>query len=161
MANSEQFDAFYLASRDRLVLQIAALTGDRTEALDHVQEAFIRAWSRWDRVSSYDEPEAWVRRVALNLATSRWRRARRTVLRATAGAEQVHLDPEQESVIAALAVLPLRERQAVVMHHLLGYSVAEIATEMKSPAGTVKSWLSRGRAKLADQLQAEKEGTHS
>ncbi len=155
MTGPEEFDAFYLGSRDRLVLQIAALTGDRAEALDHVQEAFIQAWHRWDRISGYDDPEAWVRRVALNQATSRWRRARRLVLHPAAGAEQVHLDPEQESVIDALATLPLRERQAVVLHHLLGYSIADIARELDAPDGTVKSWLSRGRAKLAVQLEQE------
>lgn len=92
MTDSEAFDEFYLASRDRLVLQVAALTGDPAEALDHVQEAFIRAWTRWDRISTYDDPEGWVRRVARNQATSRWRRARRTVLHAVP-ADRVHLDP--------------------------------------------------------------------
>ena len=74
------FDAFYERARDRLAVQIAALTGDPAEAVDHVQEAFVRAWSRWGYVSGLDDPEGWVRRVAHNLAVSRWRRARRVVL---------------------------------------------------------------------------------
>ena len=84
---ADDFDQFYLDSRDRLALQVAALTGDPAEAHDHVQEAFIRAWTQWDRISQYDDPEAWVRRVACNQAISRWRRARRLIVRADAGAE--------------------------------------------------------------------------
>jgi RNA polymerase sigma-70 factor (ECF subfamily) len=80
VADGEAFDSFYLASRDRLVLQVAALTGDPAEAPDHVQEAFARAWTRWDRIGACEDPEGWVRRVAVNQAVSRWRRARRVVL---------------------------------------------------------------------------------
>jgi RNA polymerase sigma-70 factor (ECF subfamily) len=152
------FDGFYLASRDRLVLQVAALTGDPAEALDHVQEAFIRAWTRWDRISEYDDPEGWVRRVAVNQAVSRWRRARRVLLRPTADDQRIHLDPEQQSLIAALRRLSPREREAVVLHHLVGYSVEEIATELSVPTGTVKSWLSRGRARLERELRSDDEG---
>lgn len=152
------FDGFYLASRDRLVLQVAALTGDPAEALDHVQEAFIRAWTRWDRISEYDDPEGWVRRVAVNQAVSRWRRARRVLLRPAADDQRIHLDPEQQSLIAALRRLSPREREAVVLHHLVGYSVEEIATELSVPTGTVKSWLSRGRARLERELRSDDEG---
>jgi RNA polymerase sigma-70 factor (sigma-E family) len=158
VADSEAFDGFYLASRDRLVLQVAALTGDPAEALDHVQEAFIRAWTRWDRISAYDDPEGWVRRVAVNQAVSRWRRARRVVLRPAADVDRIHLDAEQQAVIVALHRLRPREREAVVLHHLIGYSVEEIATELSVPTGTVKSWLSRGRARLERELQADDEG---
>jgi serpin B len=63
-----EFDEFYLRTRDRLAVQIAALTGDPVEAVDHVQEAFVRAWTRWSYVSGLEDPEGWVRRVAHNLA---------------------------------------------------------------------------------------------
>jgi RNA polymerase sigma-70 factor (ECF subfamily) len=99
-----------------------------------------------------------VRRVALNHAVSRWRRARRIVLRPAADDQRIHLDPEQQSVIAALRRLSSREREAVVLHHLIGYSVEEIATELSVPSGTVKSWLSRGRARLERELRADDEG---
>ncbi len=69
------FDEFYLGCRDRVVLHVAALTGDPAEALDRVQEAFVKGWTRWDRISGYDDPEAWVRRVAYNHAVSGWRRS--------------------------------------------------------------------------------------
>ncbi len=146
------FDEFYLGCRDRVVLHVAALTGDPAEALDHVQEAFVKAWTRWDRVGGYDDPEAWVRRVAHNHAVSGWRRVRRTVLRAEGDASVAYLDPEQLELLQALAQLPTREREVVVLHHLVGYRVEEIAAQLSAPSGTVKSWLSRGRAKLAAAL---------
>jgi RNA polymerase sigma-70 factor (ECF subfamily) len=146
------FDAFYLRSRDRLAMQVAALTGDPAEALDHVQEAYVRAWSRWGHVAALDDPEAWVRRVAHNIAVSRWRRARRLVLRPGATERAMEIDDEQQDVIAALRGLPVRHREAIVLHHLVGLSVEEVAGYLNAPSGTVKSWLSRGRAQLMAAL---------
>jgi RNA polymerase sigma-70 factor (ECF subfamily) len=71
------FDGFYAAVFARLVGQLAVVTGDPHEAEDVVQEAMARAASRWARVRAYDVPEAWVRRVAFNLAVSGHRRTRR------------------------------------------------------------------------------------
>jgi RNA polymerase sigma-70 factor (ECF subfamily) len=150
-----EFDEFYRTSRDRLAVQIAALTGDPTEALDHVQEAFVRAWARWARVGALEDPEGWVRRVAHNLAVSRWRRASRLVLRAEPAERAIDLDTDQGAVIEALRGLPRSEREAIVLHHLVGLPVQDVARELGAPTGTVKSWLSRGRAHLAESLGAE------
>ena len=60
--------------------------------------------------------------------------------------------PEQVVVLEALAKLPVKERQALVLHKVVGLSIADIAGEMSAPEGTVKSWLSRGRTRLAQQL---------
>lgn len=155
MADAADFDEFYLASRDRLVLQVAALTGDPAEALDHVHEAFVQAWRRWEQIKDYDDPQAWVRRVAHNRAISRWRRARRSILRADAGADRLVLDPEQHEVIAALQGLAPRQREAIVLHHLAGYPVEQVAQRMDTPVGTVKSLLSRGRNRLAELLREQ------
>ena len=150
-----EFDEFYLRTRDRLTVQIAALTGDPIEAGDHVQEAFVRAWTRWTYVSGLDDPEGWVRRVAHNVAVSRWRRARRTVLGHRADTA-VEWDDEQRALVTALAGLPRQQREAIVLHHLVGLPVAEVASELRVPAGTVKSWLSRGRRALATVLDPAK-----
>src|SRR5207249_3920186 len=118
-------------------------------------EAFVRAWTRWTYVGGLDDPEGWVRRVAYNLAVSRWRRARRLVFRAAApDAVAVDLDHEQRDVIEALRALPRGQREAIVLHHLVGLSVEEIANDLRAPAGTVKSWLARGRRHLAVALAA-------
>ena len=65
----------------------------------------------------------------------------------------VEWDDEQREVVAALADLPRAQREAIVLHHLVGLSVAEVAGELRAPAGTVKSWLSRGRRQLATALR--------
>ena len=70
------FDSFYGATARRVVRHAYALTGNIADAQDIAQEAFARAWQRWDSVRACDSPEAWVRRVATNLATSRFRRDR-------------------------------------------------------------------------------------
>jgi RNA polymerase sigma-70 factor (ECF subfamily) len=149
--DAAEFDEFYLRTRDRLAMQIAALTGDPAEAGDHVQEAFVRAWTRWTYVSGLDDPEGWVRRVAHNLAVSRWRRARRTVLGQRPD-RVVEWDDDQRAVVAALAELPGPQREAIVLHHLVGLPVAQVAEQLNAPVGTVKSWLARGRRELATLL---------
>ena len=150
--DAREFDDFYVRSRDRLAMQIAALTGDPVEAVDHVQEAYIRAWARWTYVGGLEDPEGWVRRVARNLAVSRWRRARRLVLRAGPAERSIDWDDDQRSVVDALRTLPRSHREAIVLHHLVGLSVDEIAADMNAPVGTVKSWLSRGRRQLTTAL---------
>src|SRR6266536_3537015 len=69
-ANEEDFDGFYAAVFARLVGQLTLVTGNLHEAEEVVQEALARAVPRWARLRAYDVPEAWVRRVALNLATT-------------------------------------------------------------------------------------------
>jgi RNA polymerase sigma-70 factor (ECF subfamily) len=137
-----------------LAVQIAALTGDPYEASDLVQEAFMRAWIQWEKVGRYEDPEGWVRRVAHNLAVSRWRRARRVVLRAEVPAAALDGPDEGIGVLEALQSLPTQERRAVVLHHVAGLSVADVAVELHAPEGTVKSWLSRGRARMASEMWA-------
>jgi RNA polymerase sigma-70 factor (ECF subfamily) len=71
------FAAFYASSYRRLLGQLFAVTGDLAEAENVLQEAYARAFARWSRVGDYDLPEAWVRRVALNLAAMAERSLRR------------------------------------------------------------------------------------
>lgn len=152
VSDLDDFDEFYRGARDRLVGHVAALTGDLAEAQDHVQEAFVQAWERWERICHYDDPEGWVRRCAYNRAVSRWRRAKRLVFRPELGHPGPLAGPEQVFVLGALAKLPPNERRALVLHKLLGLSISDIAAEMSAPEGTVKSWLSRGRTRLAGYL---------
>ena len=113
----EDFDAFYASTVHRLSGQLYLITGDRDEAGDCVQEAFERAWLRWDAVRAADSPEAWVRTVARRLAVSRWRRVRNA-----ATAWQRHGGPEDAAghaassadrvaLVAALQRLPGAQRR--------------------------------------------------
>jgi RNA polymerase sigma-70 factor, ECF subfamily len=149
------FEEFYRACFDRLVGQLALVTGSMAEAEDVVQEAFLRAAARWPSLRHYDVPEQWVRRVALRLAINQFRRGRR---RAAAlvrlGPPPVTPPASADALVldAALRTLPIRHRQVVVLHYLLGLSVEEIGRELVLPVGTVKSQLHRARQALARQL---------
>jgi RNA polymerase sigma-70 factor, ECF subfamily len=151
-AEAESFNAFYGAAALRVVRHCYALTGNLADAQDIAQEAFARAWQRWGSVSQYDSPEAWVRKVATNLATNRWRRDRtaRAFARELAG-EQVtsEISPNTVALVAGLRTLPERQRVVLVLHYLADLSVDQIAADLGCPAGSVKAWLSRGRAALA------------
>ena len=151
------FDGFYHAHFRALTVQLYAYTGDLAQAQDLAQEAFCRAYTRWTKVVQYDDPVAWVRRVAWNLAASRWRRMRtaRAYLRRQREEHVAGPSPDRVVLTAALARLPENQRRAVVLHHLADMSVAEIARQEGVAEGTVKSWLHRGRTALAAQLTEE------
>lgn len=155
-----EFADFYAAWFRPIAVQLYAHTGDLVEAQDVVQEAFCRALARWPRVSRYDEPAAWVRRVAWNLATSRWRRLRTALAATRHHHEELEPgpNPDRVAVVAALATLPERQRRAVVLHYFADLPVAAIAAEMEVSAGTVKSWLHRARTALQPHLDDTQRG---
>lgn len=152
----DQFHDFYRAAYPRLVAQLYAVTGDLAQAEDVVQEAFVRAASRWPEVRSYHAPEAWVRKVALRLRLDALRRVRRQAaalarLGARPGPEPL-IGPEDRELVEALRRLPDRYREVLVLHHCLDQSVDDVAAHLGVPAATVKTRLARGRAKLASLL---------
>ncbi len=152
---SADFDAFYRDTSRRLLRYAYGLTGDPAEAQDLVQEAYARAWQRWRRLTGYQDPEAWLRLVVNRLAFDRWRRLAVRRHRAAAAAPPPPAPPPSEDtvlLVRAMRTLPMAQRRALTLHYLLDRSVAEIAAETGAAAGTVKSWLSRGRAALATAL---------
>ena len=149
-----EFDELYAAHFVSLTTQLYAYFGDRQEAQDVVQEAFCRALSRWREISAYDDPVAWVRRVAWNLATSNVRRAR-VVAAFWRRQQPVHAmppSPDRVALVAALKRLPGKQRRAVVLHYVADLPIAEIATLSNVSPGTVKSWLHRARVALIAEL---------
>ncbi|WP_327652364.1 SigE family RNA polymerase sigma factor [Micromonospora aurantiaca] len=167
MDGPEDFDAFYTATAWRVVHHVYALCGDLAEAQDVTQEAYARAWQRWSTVGAYEDPEGWVRTVAWRLTANRWRGLRRWfAARARLGRETPAPgpNPDRVALLAALRRLPDAQRLVVVLHHLHDLPVAAIARTTGMPEGTVKSYLSRGRAALAVLLTDDKEevdvGTH-
>jgi RNA polymerase sigma-70 factor (ECF subfamily) len=162
--NPPIFDEVYAAHFGDLTVQLYAYFGDYQEAQDVVQEAFCRAYSRWKAVSRYDDPVAWIRRVAWNLAVSRWRRTRTALnfLRRQRP-DEAQLDgpgPDRVALVAALATLPDVHRRAMVLRYLADLTIAEIAEREGVAEGTVKSWLHRGRATLAARLGADSTEVH-
>ncbi|WP_020576916.1 SigE family RNA polymerase sigma factor [Actinopolymorpha alba] len=156
MGNADEFDAFYHATRQRLLHQMYAMTGNLADAQDCVQEAYARAWQHWGRVSEHVNPEAWLRTVAWRIAASRWRKLKNGIAAmARHGPPGYAPEPSPDNValVAALKEIPEAQRRAIVLHHLVGLSVEEVARETGVASGTVKARLSRGRNALAVLLR--------
>jgi RNA polymerase sigma-70 factor (ECF subfamily) len=156
MANADEFDAFYSATRHRLLHQMYAMTGNLADAQDCVQEAYARAWQHWERVSEHANPEAWLRTVAWRIVASRWRKIKNGISAMARHGPPAHAaepSPDNVALVAALKKIPEAQRRAIVLHHLVGLSVDEVAAETGVASGTVKARLSRGRHALAELLR--------
>lgn len=148
----------YAACYARLVGILTLAAADRAEAEEVVQEAFVQLIPRWGTVASYDDPEAWVRKVAFRRLANR-RRTRRIAERALGRLQRAASTPgpsaDRVDLMRALARLSMRQRQVLVMHHLLDMPLEQVAAELGVPLGTVKSRLARGRSTLAPLLDSE------
>lgn len=158
----DEFDRFYAGSFHRIAGQISVMIGDRDEAQDCVQEAFVRAWSHRRKLDGAKSPEAWVRTTAYRLAVSRWRRVALSRRNPDRALQPITPEPEpnveHKALVEALRQLPDTQRQAIVLHHLCDLSVADIACEVGVPVGTIKARLSRGRSALLALLREDTTG---
>jgi RNA polymerase sigma-70 factor (ECF subfamily) len=159
---AEDFDGFYLREYPKMVALAAALSGNRWVAEEIAQEAFLRAHRSWKRIAEYDKPGAWLRRVTINLATSHLRRrlveVKTLAMTAIRRASPLPAHPDgDEELWTAVGRLPKRQRQAVVLHYLDGYTIAEIGDVLEMDGSTVKTHLHRGRQALARSLGGKAE----
>lgn len=143
----------------RLVGQLYGVCGDLAEAEDVVAEAFVRAVSHRRTFERLDNPEAWLRTVAVNLSRSRHRRRQlgQRLLGRTAVTEEPRrpeVSDDRMTLVAALRTLPRQQRETLALHYLADLPVAEVADTLGVPLGTVKARLSRGRTALAAVLRA-------
>ena len=155
MAEVVDLTELYEASYGRLVAQLYALCGDATTAEDVVQDAFVTAIRKSRQLAHVHSPEAWVRTVAVNRLRAGWRHAsvvRRLQPKVPGPQMPVEVGPQHVALVSALAQLDFDLRLVVVLHHVADLGTAEIATQLGIPEGTVKSRLSRGRARLAGLL---------
>ncbi|WHX20198.1 sigma-70 family RNA polymerase sigma factor [Streptomyces malaysiensis subsp. malaysiensis] len=150
----EDFDAFYARTYPWLAARAVMLSGNRQNAEDAVQEAYIEAMRRWPEVRTYASPEAWVTTTMRRKLSRdgrrwwfRWKPVEMTVpAAATASVEET---AEALAALRALGTLPPRQRQVVVMHSLEGMSYQAISTELGISVGSVGSNLHKARARLS------------
>ncbi len=161
MAVDEGFESWYLDEHPRLLASMVAISGNVSVATDATDEAFLRAFERWERVGQMISPGGWTYRTALNLLRRRFRRQalEARLLRRVAAANGSFQPPPDWSLETweALRALPARERTAVVLRHVADLPTKEIAAAMGVVPGTVASSLHSGRTRLARQLTDPKE----
>ena len=145
------FEEFFDSEHSGLFGALVLITRDRHEAEELMQDAFLRLWERWDRVSRLDDPTGYLYRTALNLSHTRRRRAAVALRRvARPGAHRDHLADveEREAAVRALAPLTRRQRAAVVLVDAMGLTSEEAGEALGVKASTVRVLLARGRAAL-------------
>jgi len=126
------------------------LTGDTATAEDVAAEALIRTYVHWARVRRFEYPDAWVARVATNLAIKSMRRG--GVPAATVTADHSDATALRLALVDALAHLPRRQREAVALRYLADLSIDEVAHTLGVSAGTVKQSVHRALRTLRDRV---------
>ncbi len=160
--DEDAFSELMRRHEDRVFAVAYRITGDRSEALDATQEAFISLFKRAKSFRGDSAFSTWLYRIGMNAAYDVIRKRRPTVearpdltqeLGSSGATAMEEAAGIRSDVAGALAALPAEYREAVVMHDLGGIPYEEIATLTKVSLGTVKSRISRGRRRLAELLE--------
>lgn len=151
----EDFDLLYRRSYRIILATMIATLGDRAAAEDCAQETFVRAFRAWERWRPDAGPEAWLHRIAINVANTHRRRQRlgevgELLRRLGRPREARHPEDiaEQNEVMNAVSRLPTGQATALVLRHYHGYTNREIGIALGVPERTVASRLARAKAKL-------------
>lgn len=153
--DTRSFEEFFVSQRQELFGTLWLMTGRRHEAEELLQEAFVRVWERWDEVRSMERPTGYLYRTAVNVWRSRARRAA-VALRRTIHAEppaDAMAEVDARDVVArALATLPPRQRAAIVLIDLLGFTSQEAAGALGIRPSTARVQVTRARAALKERM---------
>jgi RNA polymerase sigma-70 factor (ECF subfamily) len=155
VAEPLSFEGLFEAEARTLFRRLCAVTGNSAEAEEIMQDAFLALWERWDRVGTMQDPTGYLYRTAMNVFRKRTRRAalalRRALSRAPEPVAFAEID-EQQDLVAALGGLTPRQRAALVLTDVMGYSSEEAGRSLGVTAGTVRGLASRGRENLRRQV---------
>jgi RNA polymerase sigma-70 factor, ECF subfamily len=150
-----EFEHFFEAERARLYGALCLVTRNRHEAEELSQDAFLKVWERWDRVSRMDDPTGYLYRTAMNAFRSRHRRVA-LGLKRRLGAPRINdglaAVEERAAIVALLADLSEKQRAAVVLMDFLGCSSEEARTILGLTAGAVRTLASRARSELRRRM---------
>lgn len=160
-SHEEEFELFFVAHFAAVRDTVRWVCGDPGRADDATQEAFIKAYARWGRVRRFDDPVAWIRRVAINAtrdaARSERRRADREARAHAPWPPPIVPDVQHDSPLELLRQLPERQRAVAALYYLDGLSTAEIADALGIAEGTVRFHLSHARTTLRAGMLSDQE----
>jgi RNA polymerase sigma factor (sigma-70 family) len=146
---------FFRAEFPMVLRTVFLILGDRGKAEDVTQEAFIQLLSHWKKISRYERPGAWVRRVAIRLAVKAQKRERmRALLERDTSSPQGPKAPDMD-LANALRQLPLKQRTCALLFYYEDRPIAEIVDILGISEGSVKVHLHRARERLAALLGEE------
>jgi RNA polymerase sigma-70 factor (ECF subfamily) len=155
---SRNFETFYDAEARTLFRRLWLVTGNRTEAEEIMQDAFLKVWERWDRVGAMDDPVGYLYRTAMNMFRKRYRRAalaiRRSIGLAPSGDDFADAD-DRETVRRVLATLPSRQRAALVLTEMLGFSAEDAGHALGVQASTIRSLSHQGRDSFRRAMEVD------
>jgi RNA polymerase sigma-70 factor (ECF subfamily) len=154
VTDREAFEAFYREHLGRVVRGCALVTLDPDAAEDIAAEAFSRLWAHWERIEDDDHAGGYVFKSAMRLCSRRRRASPEQHGEATpvTRSDPADITIDREDIAAALRVLPLRQRQAVVLRDWAGFSTSDIAGLLSMRESTVRVHLARGRGRLRGLL---------
>ena len=149
---ARDFESFFDQERGRLFRLLVLVTGSVHEADDLTQEAFFKLLERWGHVSQLANPVGYLHRTAMNLFRSRYRHAA-YVAKTKLSLGREAPDPllvveERDAALRMLRALTRRQRAAVVLTELLGYTIEEAAVALAIRPGTVRTLVSQARARV-------------
>jgi RNA polymerase sigma-70 factor, ECF subfamily len=150
-----EFDEFYAAHFDEVARAMQLAAGDRELARDATQEAFARALRRWRRVGEMDRPDGWVYVVAMNQLRDHWRKVDRHWSAEPAENDNSGSVVTRLSVREAIATLPPRQRQAVVLRYLADLPLNDVADAMGCALGTAKATLHHALKAMRVELEED------
>jgi RNA polymerase sigma-70 factor (ECF subfamily) len=147
---SASFEEFFEVERDRLFGLLVLITGDRSEAEELAQDAFATVWERWERVGSMDNPAGYLHRTAINSFRRRYRRAQIARRLLPSLRRDATAAPADSALMLdeTLRALTARQRAALVLTELLGYSASEAAATLGVKPSTIGALKHQGRAAL-------------
>jgi RNA polymerase sigma factor (sigma-70 family) len=151
------FEGFYRDHLARVMRACALVTLDPATAEDVAAEAFTRLWVAWGRIQDEDHAGGYVFKTAMRLCAKRGRRRGREIAGVAehSGPDDIAASDERRTVFAALAELPLRQRQALVLRDWAGFETGEVARMLGMRESTVRVHLSRAREATRRRLSVE------
>ena len=150
------FEDFFETHRRSLFGALCLVTGNRSEAEEVMQDAFLKVWERWERVSGLEDPNAYLFRVAMNLFRNRLRRASlatRRALSLTSSTDDLAAIEDRDEVVRWLRPLPPRQRAAIVLTKYLDYTSDEAARILGIRPSTVRALATQGRAGVRHAME--------
>jgi RNA polymerase sigma factor (sigma-70 family) len=155
VAYAASFEDFFELEHESLFGALYLLSGNRSDAEDLTQLAFLKVWERWSLVQEMENPTGYLYRTAMNRFRSQRRRAAvaaRRAYRQVRGGDPMDRVEAQDEVDRALATLTPRQREAVVLVDLLQFPADEAARLLRIAPSTLRVQLARGRQRARNEL---------